>query len=128
MTTLTVEDFGGVTQISSESQLEVVDRRFGAANANELWITRGDERFPAIAVLVRGELACAHYFPDEQHAGVASIGDRNRAGTVTFLVNTPAEMIEVAAAMVVPFSLVREAIKLFLRSAGLPNCIEWQEL
>jgi hypothetical protein len=41
---------------------------------NAFRLSHGEKKFPAINIMVSGELAYVHYFPKERHPGFASVG------------------------------------------------------
>ena len=116
------------------STVEEVDtalsKRYGAG-VNEFWLSHGPENFPALCLLVNGDLATLTYLPQEGHPGYRSEGkvrglERDR--TSTFYVNNETEELEIMNESIVPFCTAVEAAKDFLISRQLPKSIEWLEL
>jgi hypothetical protein len=104
----------------------VLALRFGD-DSNEFWMF-GDEPFPALAVQVKGALACLHFFPKQSHPGFLSMGDGISADPETFFTNTPIEEIQVPADAVVPFELARRAAMEFLGTHVIPPSVRWNDL
>lgn len=124
-----VEHFGGRVELSADDAVDsVLEQRFGG-RWNEYWVS-GDEKYPALAILVAGDTACVHYFPEDGHPGFISVSKNNNAqGTVEFRTNTIQEKIEVPKSAVVPLSDARGVFIQFLENRGeLPSAIEWLEL
>ena len=87
---LKVEHFGGAVEVDDSAALDrVLDARYGN-DVNEYWLG-GEEKYPCLAIQVRGSVACLHFFPRDGHPGFLSVGDETAAGIETFYTNTPTE-------------------------------------
>ena len=105
-----VEDFEGGLDITTPHALEAaLTKRYGDGR-NSFWLARQAGKFPAINIMVRGELAYVHYFPVERHAGFASVakvpGPRPDGTSIFFLY--PTEKVWAPNRALIPFS---EALK-----------------
>src|ERR1035441_3537567 len=93
-----IEDFGGVSDLANEEDIEkALAKRYGEG-VNEFWLFYTDNKFPAISILVKGDIAALHYFPKDQDPGMTSIGGRlnlEAGGTTIFYINTTEEEQEV---------------------------------
>lgn len=127
MRTINVEHFGGSVEVTDPTALDEVLRTRFANDANEYWLC-GDERYPVLAINVRGSSAMIHFFPEDGHAGFGSIGDESAAGVETFYTNTATEELEIWARAVVDFEQARLAALEFMRSGSIPTVIDWYEL
>lgn len=122
-----IEHFGGSVTVGDDAVLdEILAARYGDGG-NEFWLS-WSERYPLLSIMVRGAVACLHYFPNQYHPGFISVGVGQARGAVTFFTNTPTEEIEVAGDSVVPFRLAEKAAHEFLHSMALPTSIQWLEL
>jgi hypothetical protein len=126
-----VQDFEGVYQASTPNAIEsVLAKRYGGG-VNAFWLSHGDSKYPAILILVKGELASLHYFPRERHAGFRSVGaveGLEPGGSSTFFMNNPHEEQEVLNDSIVPFSVALEVANEFSACTDLPRFAEWFEL
>ena len=129
---MTVEDFGGfVCEVADAHALEMVLMRRHGEDANEFWLSHGSQRYPAIALLVKGKLAALHYFPQEQHPGFRAAGNMAglKPGAMTsFWISAGGETVEVLNDAVMPFASALSVAKEFLISNELPQSVIWFEL
>jgi hypothetical protein len=125
-----LEDFASVVDVRSEEDLETVLRKTYENDANAFWMSHNSSKYPVLSVLVRGELACLHYFPKDRHPGFRSVGEvaqLKRSGTSTFFTRR-AEKQEVLNDSIVPFSAALTVAKEFFHGDDLPKSIRWFEL
>jgi hypothetical protein len=107
-----------------------LSRRY-VAGRNAFWLYHGSEGFPAINIMVIGDLAYVHYFPKEQHPGFASIGTvpgLPSGGDTSFFPDDGGETFEILNEAVVRFADALKVAQEFAISPGLPKCIQWSEL
>jgi Immunity protein Imm1 len=126
-----IEDYHTACDIASRAEIEALLRRRYRAGRNAFWLCHGDRRFPAINIMVTGDLAYVHYFPKERHPGFASVGDvlGLRSGDETdFFLSSSNEPLGIANDAVVRFSDAVRVAQEFATSPELPKCIEWSEL
>lgn len=124
---MNVEHFGGEVDVTDAAALDdILGLRF-CDGVNEYWLC-GEGRYPLLAILVRGAVACLHFFPAEGHPGFVSVGDGAPGGKRVFYTNTPTEEIEVDSSAVVPFDQARQAAHAFFRSRVIPGSVHWDEL
>ena len=126
-----IEHFGGLDYAGDLGSLDaVLTSRYGT-NANEFWLSLEDEKFPALAILVRDDLANVHYFPEDGHPGyllTESQPNAKTGGSTVFFTNTPSEEVEIGNEGVVPFSSALKAAHEFFSSTTLPTLEGWFEL
>lgn len=126
--TLNVDDFSGTTKVHSTDELgEILRRRFD--RTNEFWLAHDGAKHPSLAILVRGDLACLHYFPTEQHPGFLSQGyveELNPSGATAFVIG--GEETEIPNTAVIRLNEAVESAKEFLLSNALPKSTKWLEL
>lgn len=94
---------------------------------NSFWLSHEAERYPAINLLVKGDLASVHYLPKDRDAGfvsVARVPNPRPDETSIFFVG-PTERIWVANYQLVPFSDALKVAQEFAISATMPRCIQW---
>lgn len=59
-----VEDFYGVgSEITDADALEAALMQTHGEKVNEFWLSHGDQCYPGISLLVKGDFAALHYFP-----------------------------------------------------------------
>jgi hypothetical protein len=87
------------------------------------------EKYPALAILVKGGFACVHYFPAVGDPGFLSVGNMSALEcrpTVTFA--TGGTPFEVSTRSILRFADALQVAKEFLRSKELPKSIGWLRL
>jgi hypothetical protein len=123
-----IEDFDGMHEARDAAELEVVlMKRFGPG-VNEFWLSHND-RFPAMSIWVRNDLATLHFFEKERDPGYRSIGTlAEEDGTTIFHTESVKHKESVPNRFVVPYALALAAAKEFFSSKQLPASIEWMRL
>ena len=97
--------------VTARLEIESVLKKRDDAGMNCFWLSHGTEKFPAINIMVNGDLAYVHYFPEERHPGYASVGglsNLSRGGITNFFDGPGDEPFDIVNEAVVPFS---EALK-----------------
>ena len=126
-----VYDFGGVHKVDNITDLDQLLRtRFGNGE-NEFLLSHDFNDFPALSILVKGDLAAAYYFPRAGHAGFASVGEGTafgRDGMTSFSTGSLGQAIEISNRAIIPISTALAVAREFFRCAELPRSIEWLEL
>ncbi len=126
--TLNVDGSSGTTKVHSTDELgEILGRRFD--ETNEFWLAHDGAKHPSLAILVRGDVACLHYFPTEQHPGFLSQGygeELDPSGSTAFAMG--GEETEIPNTAVVRIYEAVESAKEFLVSNALPRSTKWLEL
>jgi hypothetical protein len=125
-----IEDFKGTINSMNNAEIEsALSNRYGKG-ANEFWLSHSDGRFPAMSILVKGDIAALHYFPEDQNPGMTSVGkgDLESNGTTIFYINSEKEKQEIPNGMIVPFSLALKAAMEFSSNKEPPRCIKWLSL
>jgi Immunity protein Imm1 len=126
-----IEDFTMTDHATEYANIEVALMRRNQSGFNEFWLSHGDDKYPAISVLVSGDLASLHYFPREGHPGLSSVGKvqgLKSDGSTKFFINDGTEELEVSNDSIVPFSLALKAAHEFAISNSAPRSIQWFEL
>ena len=101
------------------------------AGMNSFWLSHGTEKFPAINMMVNGDLAYLLYFPDDDHPGYASVGNLPhlpRGGITNFFHDPGGEPFDILNEAVVPFSDAMKVAHEFAVSKQMPKCIPWNSL
>jgi hypothetical protein len=70
-----VQEFDSTHNVNNPADIEAVLSKRHRTGVNSFWSGQRAAGFPAIAIMVNGDLAHVHYFPKEGHPGVASVGD-----------------------------------------------------
>jgi hypothetical protein len=128
-----VEDLSGTHRVHSIAQLEqLLGVRF-KDEENEFWLRAGKSDHPALSIMVKGDLAAVHYFPEEGHAGYVSIGGKMNlypSEMTIFRIGSldVGDTAYVPNESIVPFSDALGVAREFFLSQELPRSIEWLEL
>jgi len=123
-----IESFGVVDEVQDPADLDAVLMRRCDPDVNEFWLSHQDP-FPAMSILVKGDLASLHYFAGEGEPGFRSIGTISKQDCVTlFCTESPKHIEPVLNKFVVSFTVALAAAKEFLRSRSLPRSVDWMEL
>jgi hypothetical protein len=126
-----IQDYDSICNVTSPADIETALSRRHGAGRNAFWLSHGAELFPVINIMVKGDLAHVHYFPEDRHPGFASVGRlpdlRPNGDTVVFM-NSSDEPVEIMNGAVVPFSDALKVAQEFAISATMPKCIQWFEL
>lgn len=118
----------GVYQASVDADVDQAIARRYRDSENDIWCFHGAKN-PCLAVTLKGELACLHYFPHERHPGFMSnsrvqpvIGD-----DVEFRIHNQ-ETVWVPRSAIVSTEDAGVAMKEFMRSPSLPSSLTWLNL
>ena len=126
-----IEDFEGAYEASDISELEtVLQKRYGPG-VNGFWLSHDNKKHPSVSLLVKGDLACLHYFPTDSHPGFLSVGsvqELNPDEATIFFLDNPDQEQEMPNSSVIHFSKAVQVAKDFFASEELPRSIEWLEL
>ena len=125
-----IEHFGGFVECNGIEEFEsILNMRYGKG-VNEFWVC-GKDRYPCLSVMVNGEYAYVHFFPEHKHPGFHSVSINTRlpeGKTSVFYTGTIYEEIQISNDAVIPFSFAVTAAKEFFNTLKMPKCIEWFEL
>jgi hypothetical protein len=125
-----IEDYDAVWHVTRPADIEAALRKRHGAGRNGFWLTHGSNKSPAINIMVMGDLAYVHYFP-EDHPGFASIGTvpgLRLGGVTSFFPGDTDETLEILNDSVVRFEEALKAAQEFAVSPTLPKSIQWLEL
>jgi hypothetical protein len=125
-----IDDYDSVCEVAKPADIEVALGKRHGNGINSFWLTHGGKRYPAINIMVKGDLATVHYLPKHRDAGFVSVGEvaGPRANETTIFFVGPTEEIWVANYQLVPFSDALKAAQEFAISKTLPKSIQWFEL
>ena len=125
-----IEDYDFVCEAATSQEIEVALSRRHGNGMNSFWLTDGNNDFPYINILAKGDVAYVHYFPEERHPGFASAAkvpvDKPHETGVFFLY--PTEKVWILNGEVIPFSDALKAAKEFAITTAMPKSIQWFEL
>lgn len=127
-----VEDFNGSETCDTIEQLISTMRKRDEKGYNEFWICMDEEEMhPCIVVLVYKDLACLHYFEEEEEPGWSTatecLNGLDEEGLTKFYTNGGAEEITIENGMIVSFDKAVEVVTEFVNTGRMPDCIEWEE-
>jgi len=126
-----IEDFDSIQDLTTPLEVETALSKRHDAGLNSFWLSHGDDRFPAINIMVNGDLAYVHYFPNDDHPGYASVGalpNLSRGGKTNFFMHSSDEPNAIRNDAVVPFSSALKTAQEFAVSKNMPKCIPWRSL
>jgi hypothetical protein len=116
--------------VTAPADIEAALRKRHGAGINSFWLGYEAGGFPALNILVKGNLAHVHYFPNEDHPGFASVAKLPvpRPDELRVFFINPTEEIDILNGEVIPFSDALKAAQEFAVSATMPKCIRWNSL
>jgi hypothetical protein len=126
-----VQDFDSTHNVENPADIEAVLSRRHRTGVNSFWLGQRAGGFPAINIMVNGNLAYVHYFPKEDHPGFASVGGSlglNPEGDTIFFHDNTEETCPIMNDAVVPFSDALKAAQEFAVSNARPKCLQWDSL
>jgi hypothetical protein len=126
-----IEDFDSDRDLTTPLEIEAALSKRHGAGINSFWLSQGGEKRPTINIMVNGDLAYVHYFPDDDHPGFASVGGLSklsRGGITHFFPGLTAEPFDILNEAVVPFSSALKVAQEFAISSTMPRCIAWSSL
>jgi hypothetical protein len=85
-----IADFDSVSDLTTPQEIEAALRKRHGAGFNSFWLSHGADKSPAINIMVNGDLAYIHYFPEDHHPGFMSVGGLSElrlGGTTDFFLS-----------------------------------------
>jgi len=126
-----IESFQETKEVESVSELVAFLSKRDQRNSNSFWLSKKDQSYPTINILVNGEFAYAHFWALEESAGFRSIGNcdelEKNDGTIFYLSENEEEQL-IWNNMVLTFEKSLEVAKEFFLNQKLPKSIKWEEL
>ncbi len=122
--------FGGETDCTNIEELNSVLANKHENNSNEFEL-RGNEEYPFMTILVKGEWACVHFFENEDDCGHYAYSDKkvlDEDGYTTFYMGSATSETEISNQLVIPFSTAINVAKEFFTTSEMSKCVEWFEL
>jgi hypothetical protein len=126
-----IQDYDSVCNVTRPADIDAALRKRHGSGRNAFWLSHGAELFPAINIMVKGDLAYVHYFPKEEHPGFASVGKLpglRPNGDTNFFMSSSDEPVEIRNGAVVHFLDALKVAQEFATSSVVPRCIQWFEL
>ena len=114
---------GDVTCNSKEEIAEIIKCGSALPEGDEIWLG-GDDEYPCLTLLVKGQYACVHYFLNQDGDIWQSYSDFDRE--VTFLAG--GDEWTAPEDTIVSLEDALKCMEEFFDSMKRPECIEWQEL
>jgi hypothetical protein len=123
-----IEDYDSVCDVTKPADIEAAPSKRHGGGINSFWLSHGAERYPAINIMVKEDLASVHYLPEDRDHGFISVaripGPRPNETSIFFV--APTAKIWVWNGELVPCS---DALKVAQEFATtMPRCIQWFEL
>jgi hypothetical protein len=126
-----IEDFDATQDLSTPLEIQAALSKRSGAGLASFWLTHGGERFPMINIMINGDLAYVHYFPEDRHPGYASAGALPQLppdGITHFFQHPTDEPFDIMNNAVVRASEALKVAQEFAVSKGMPKCIPWRSL
>lgn len=125
-----IHHFGGDVECGNlETLHQILDMRYGEVGVNE-FLLAGEEKYPYMAVMVKGKDAAVMYFPKDEDWMLQAV-DRNskldKEESSVFYTGNPELEIEICNEFVIPFEEAVEAVIQFFKVQELPACLEWSK-
>lgn len=125
-----ITDIHGAREASTLLDLETCLMQRCDDHFNSFWLSHDDQEYPALAVVVEGEIASLSYFPKESSPGFTSVGGMAglEDGDVTMfsISKNLGDDIGVLNRTLIPFSAALHVATEFFCTKGLPLSIKWE--
>jgi hypothetical protein len=125
-----IQDYNSVCDVITPADIEAALSKRHAGGINSFWLSHAAELYPAINIMVKGDLASVHYLPKDRDPGFVSVakvlGPRANETSIFFV--GPTEKIWVLNSTLIPFSEALKAAQEFSISTAMPKCIKWDNL
>jgi hypothetical protein len=96
------------------------------------WLTSDEQRYPALALRVSGDLADVHYFPRGDHPGFRCLGGHGlpEDGLTVFVYEgcQPGTGEQTPNEFIVPFEIACAVAREFFRTKQMSAAVSWYEL
>jgi hypothetical protein len=125
-----IQDYDTVWDVTEPAEIKAALRKRHGAGRNAFWLSHGSNDFPTINIMVNGDLAYIHYFPERRHPGFSSIGmapGLKSGGESVFFPSSSNEPLGIMNEQVVGFSDAMKVAQEFAFSAAMPKSIRWFE-
>jgi hypothetical protein len=124
-----VEEFNRPHLVNNTTELEAILNRRQPGNVNAFWLSTQSGGFPALLILVKGDLAVLHYQTVADEPGFRSLSEKEEGEPMYFSIgpNTGDDVEEPTDALV-SLETALQAAKEFFDSRKLPESIKWIEL
>lgn len=99
-------------------------RKSASNSYDDIWIY-GEEEYPCLAMLVNGDLACVHYFLNDQGDMWQSVGTCEEEVAFGVYNEAPGNM---PGECVISLDEAIACMNQFFDTLQRPDCIEWREL
>jgi hypothetical protein len=118
--------------VSRLAELDALLMKRRSDGANAFWLAHDGKQYPHLALLVKGELASVHYFPEDSDAGYIPSGNLAqlpvREMSRFSISKHQADDVHVVNDSVLPMSVAVQVAREFFRSDALPTAITWEKL
>ena len=114
----------GTLTCTTKQELENLIRNSAQNPFDEIWISETDTRYPCLAVLVNGNCACIHYFPDDEDIW-QSVGDSEQEVLFQVTGEAPSMM---PGNCVISLETAIRCVNEFFDTHQRPECIRWRDL
>lgn len=121
---INVENRDGDFKCQTKQELEALLRESAGKPFDDVWIY-GESEYPCLAMLLKGDLACIHYFLDDNGDMWQSVG--NCGSEVNFVPGSGEEML-IPGECVITLDQALACAGMFFDKPERPDCIAWRDL
>ena len=124
-----VYEFNGKKECNNLIELQEVLKHRSKGNSNEFEL-RTELEYPFLTILIKEELACAHYFKDENDCGHYAYTDNNglEEEYVIFNIGSENAESEISKDLVIPVEQAYIAAIDFFETCEMSKRMKWFEL
>jgi hypothetical protein len=90
-----IQDYDSVRDVTEPADIAAALSKRHGDGINSFWLSHGAELYPAINIMVNGDLASVHYLPKDRDAGfvpIAEVSGLSPNETSTFFVGPTEEI------------------------------------
>lgn len=124
-----VYDFTGKEECNNLNDLLNVLKQRSKGNSNEFEL-RTEHEYPYLTILVKGDLACVHYFEDEDDCGHYAYTDDNevKEDYIVFNMGSENSETEISKDLVISVEQAYNVAVDFYEKQEMSNKVNWFEL
>ena len=104
--------------------IEIIKQGSASPQGDEIWVSSGEEEYPCLSILIKGQYACLHYFENDEGNAWLSDGDFNEE--VVFLAGN--DEWTAPEHTIISIEIAINCMKEFCDTMKRPECIRWEAL
>ena len=124
-----VDSFNGKEECKNKSELLNALKQRSNCNSNDFEL-RTEQEYPYLSVLVKGDLACVHFFENEEDCGHYAYTKDNDLNEdyIVFNMGSPDFETEISGDLVIPVEQAYIIAEDFFEKQEMSNKVNWFEL